>query len=189
MKKLFVFIFVLCLVFCMAFSVSAAEFKAGTYKWNESFTNLTGNLGGSNSRDGDFEFYSPDGQLKTGVRIRFEQADGAVTALWYFTDDTSYEVAWTSSDGWTAEEYRYIQLSEPWTSDSQIAEWMALNSVRITGSLEDIFGGSGDLVTVAISWADQFVDFIVGHSLVLLYAVVPLVGLGIGLFVRSKKVN
>ena len=42
----------------------------------------------------------------------------------------------------------------------------------------------GSIVTSAITWMTSFATFVTGNPLVLVFVLIPLVGLGIGLFRR-----
>ena len=42
----------------------------------------------------------------------------------------------------------------------------------------------GSIVTSAISWMSSFASFVTANPLVMLFVLIPLVGLGIGLFRR-----
>lgn len=56
-------------------------------------------------------------------------------------------------------------------------------------TMEVILSTATSLVTSGITWAGQFVTFITENPLVLVYALLPLVGLGVGLLTRNMRVN
>lgn len=47
----------------------------------------------------------------------------------------------------------------------------------------------GSIVTAVISMAGDVVDYIVAEPLALLYVLIPLVGIGVGMFKRLINVN
>ncbi len=190
----------ICLVLCLAlglvcsfgFSASAADYRGGTYRLAETPGPWPGSLTGSNGRDISFRFVDSDGSIRSAIFIQFDaDANGSLTSIKYRLESrpTDALTVWTLSDGWVDDNYRYIEVAGSFVLDGDYALWFSSNSVRITGTLEDIFGNGDSLVTTAITWADLFVGFISSQPLVLLYALIPLVGLGVGLLVRSKRVN
>ncbi len=56
-------------------------------------------------------------------------------------------------------------------------------------TMESLLSTATALVTSGITWAGQFVTFITENPLVLVYALLPLVGLGVGLLTRNMRVN
>ena len=55
-----------------------------------------------------------------------------------------------------------------------------MESVTIASILTSI----GAVVTQAVSWAGDIVDFVVANPLVMVFVAIPLVGLGIGMVKR-----
>lgn len=53
-----------------------------------------------------------------------------------------------------------------------------------TITISTILGNVTSVVTSAVSWMGSFATFVVDNPLVLLFVLIPLVGLGIGLFRR-----
>lgn len=51
-------------------------------------------------------------------------------------------------------------------------------------TLASILTDVGSVVTSALSWAGDVVDFIVANPIVMIFVIVPLVGLGIGMVRR-----
>lgn len=56
-------------------------------------------------------------------------------------------------------------------------------------SFSAIVADVGSIVTGGISWIGSFVAAITSHPLLLLMAIIPLVGLGVGLLKRLFSVN
>mgnify|MGYP003297454706 CR=1 FL=1 len=52
-----------------------------------------------------------------------------------------------------------------------------------------LVGNAGDIVTAALGWVSSTVSTVVSNPLILLFVVLPLVGLGIGLFRRLINVQ
>lgn len=50
----------------------------------------------------------------------------------------------------------------------------------------DIISSSGDVFSTAIGWVGTVASTIVNNPIILVFALIPLVGLGIGLFKRIK---
>ena len=63
----------------------------------------------------------------------------------------------------------------------------ALEGGATTITLSSILTDVGSIVTNAISWLGDFATFIVGSPLLMLFCLVPLVGLGIGLLKRMMS--
>lgn len=55
--------------------------------------------------------------------------------------------------------------------------------------MSTILTNVGSIVTAAVGWVGQFVDMITGNDLLLMFALVPIVGLGVGLLKRLFSVN
>lgn len=55
--------------------------------------------------------------------------------------------------------------------------------------MASIISSVTSVVTAAVGWVGQFVDMITGNDLLLLFAIVPIVGLGVGLLKRLFSVN
>lgn len=55
--------------------------------------------------------------------------------------------------------------------------------------MADIISAVSSIVTASISWVTSFVNLITSTPLLLLYAIIPLVGLGVGLLKRLFSVN
>ena len=51
-------------------------------------------------------------------------------------------------------------------------------------TISTILGNVTSIVTSAIDWMGDFATFVTGNPLVLVFVLIPLVGLGIGLFRR-----
>lgn len=51
-------------------------------------------------------------------------------------------------------------------------------------TISTILGNVTSIVTSAIDWMSDFATFVTGNPLVLMFVLIPLVGLGIGLFRR-----
>ena len=51
-------------------------------------------------------------------------------------------------------------------------------------TVSTILGYVTSIVTSAVSWMGSFATFVTGNPLVLVFVLIPLVGLGIGLFRR-----
>lgn len=58
-------------------------------------------------------------------------------------------------------------------------------TVTITTILESV----GDVFTASIDWVGAVAETVVGEPILLLFAVIPLVGLGVGMFKRLINVN
>lgn len=56
-------------------------------------------------------------------------------------------------------------------------------------TLSTILSDVGSMFSSAISWAGDVADTIVSNPIMLVFCVVPLVGLGIGIFKRLIRVN
>lgn len=56
-------------------------------------------------------------------------------------------------------------------------------------TLSTILSDVGSFFSSAISWAGDVADTIVSNPIMLVFCVVPLVGLGIGIFKRLIRVN
>lgn len=54
----------------------------------------------------------------------------------------------------------------------------------VVGSMEAILSSAGDMVTEALSWIGEVVTTITGNPLLLMFTVLPLIGLGVGLVRR-----
>lgn len=54
----------------------------------------------------------------------------------------------------------------------------------MTTSMSAILADISSIVTSSVSWMGQFIDFVTSNSLVLLFVLVPVVGLGVGLLRR-----
>lgn len=55
--------------------------------------------------------------------------------------------------------------------------------------MDAILSSVGQVFTQAIAWVGTVADTIVGEPLLLCFAVIPLVGLGVGMFKRLISVN
>lgn len=55
--------------------------------------------------------------------------------------------------------------------------------------MSTILTNVGSIVTASVGWVGQFVDMITGNDLLLMFALVPIVGLGVGLLKRLFSVN
>lgn len=53
-----------------------------------------------------------------------------------------------------------------------------------TVTLSSILTDVGSIVTNALGWAGDVVDFIVANPIVMIFVIIPLVGLGIGMVKR-----
>lgn len=56
-------------------------------------------------------------------------------------------------------------------------------------TVSSLVGNAGDIVTAALGWVSSTVTTVVGNPLILLFVILPLVGLGIGLFRRLINVQ
>lgn len=56
-------------------------------------------------------------------------------------------------------------------------------------TLADILTSVGSIVTSGISWVGSVATTVTSNPLMLMYAIVPMVGLGIGLFSRMLSVR
>jgi len=56
-------------------------------------------------------------------------------------------------------------------------------------TIATVLTGVGNIVTSGIEWVGDYASAIVGNPLLLLFASLPLVGLGIGLIKRLVRVN
>lgn len=56
-------------------------------------------------------------------------------------------------------------------------------------TIANILAPVGDIFTAAIGWVGDVAETIVSTPLLLCFAVIPLVGLGVGLFKRLISVN
>lgn len=56
-------------------------------------------------------------------------------------------------------------------------------------TIATVLTGVGNIVTSGIEWVGDYASAIVGNPLLLLFASLPLVGLGIGLIKRLIRVN
>lgn len=56
-------------------------------------------------------------------------------------------------------------------------------------TIATVLTGVGNIVTSGIEWIGDYASAIVGNPLLLLFASLPLVGLGIGLIKRLIRVN
>ncbi len=63
---------------------------------------------------------------------------------------------------------------------------MFLTSTATVGSL---VGNAGEIVTAGLGWVGNVVSTVTGSPLILLFVILPLVGLGIGLFRRLINVQ
>lgn len=53
-----------------------------------------------------------------------------------------------------------------------------------TSTLATILSDVSSIVTSALSWASSVVTFIIGNPIVMIFVLIPLVGLGIGMVKR-----
>lgn len=58
-----------------------------------------------------------------------------------------------------------------------------------TTTVATIVGNAGDIVTKGLSWVTQVVGLVTSNPLLLMFVILPLVGLGIGLFRRLINVQ
>lgn len=56
-------------------------------------------------------------------------------------------------------------------------------------TISSLIGSAGDIVTGALGWVGNVVNTVTGNPLLLLFIILPLVGLGIGLFRRIINVQ
>lgn len=56
-------------------------------------------------------------------------------------------------------------------------------------TVSSILGNVGDIFTSAIEWVGDVAATVVGNPILMVFAVLPLVGLGVGLFKRLLSVN
>ena len=56
-------------------------------------------------------------------------------------------------------------------------------------SVGTLVGNAGDIVTTGLSWVGNVVTTVTSNPLILLFVILPLVGLGIGLFRRLINVQ
>lgn len=54
----------------------------------------------------------------------------------------------------------------------------------VVGSMDAILASAGSMVTEALSWVGEVVTTITGNPLLLMFVVLPLIGLGVGLVKR-----
>lgn len=59
----------------------------------------------------------------------------------------------------------------------------------MTASFSAIVADVGSIVTSSISWISSFVSALTSHPLLFLVALIPVVGLGVGLLKRLFSVN
>lgn len=52
-----------------------------------------------------------------------------------------------------------------------------------------LVGNAGDIVTAALGWVGSTVSTVTSNPLILLFVILPLVGLGVGLFRRLINVQ
>lgn len=57
----------------------------------------------------------------------------------------------------------------------------------VAGSMEAILTSAGALVTKALAWVTEVVTTITGSPLLLMFVVLPLIGLGVGLVRRILR--
>ena len=55
--------------------------------------------------------------------------------------------------------------------------------------MASIITSIGDVFTAAIGWVGEVAEAVSGEPILLMFAVIPLVGLGVGLFKRLLNVN
>ncbi len=55
--------------------------------------------------------------------------------------------------------------------------------------MADLLSSAGSIVTEALSWVTEVVGTVTGNPLLTLFCILPLVGLGIGLFRRLINVQ
>lgn len=55
--------------------------------------------------------------------------------------------------------------------------------------MDAILSSVGQIFTQAVTWVSSVADVIVEEPILLLFAVIPLVGLGVGMFKRLINVN
>ena len=58
-----------------------------------------------------------------------------------------------------------------------------------TVTIASLIGNVGDVFTAAIGWVGDVAGTITGTPLLLIFTIIPLVGLGVGLFKRLLAVN
>lgn len=56
-------------------------------------------------------------------------------------------------------------------------------------TISSIMGNAGEIVTAGLGWIGDVVSTVTGNPLILLFVILPLVGLGIGLFRRLINVQ
>lgn len=56
-------------------------------------------------------------------------------------------------------------------------------------TVSSLVGNAGDIVIAALGWVSSTVTTVVSNPLILLFVILPLVGLGIGLFRRLINVQ
>ena len=58
-----------------------------------------------------------------------------------------------------------------------------------TVTISTILSNVGDIFTSAIDWVGDVASTVTGNPILLVFAIIPLVGLGVGLFKRLLSVN
>lgn len=56
-------------------------------------------------------------------------------------------------------------------------------------TIASLIGNVGDIFEAAVGWVGDVATTITGNPLLLIFAIIPLVGLGVGLFKRLLSVN
>lgn len=106
--------------------------------------------------------------------------------------------AYDASNGWVKDDYKIIDFgSEPISVSADFYNYLSTNAVWLDAPppppepspFDDILGGIGALFTAAIGWVGTVATIVADNPLILLAVLIPLVGLGIGFFVRIKNVS
>lgn len=64
-----------------------------------------------------------------------------------------------------------------------------MNAEQMTAAIGEIMGTVGDVFGAAVDMVETVATTVAGTPMLLLFAVVPLVGIGVGLFRRLLNVN
>ena len=193
--RLFIIAACVTLIVCMmALPASAAENEytlSGRWEWNDTLSPYPGNSNTGNMHKFNVAFTS-GGTSYTYLGL----GDSDEPQLGYGT--ASYNVGrptpWTLSDGWSDMSYKIIDFGDGVSVGAELYTYMTNNAVWLDAPpppspIQLLMTDVGALVAAVLGFVATVATTVVGNPILLLFAVLSLVGIGVGLFVRMKNVS
>lgn len=192
--RFFVIASCLTLLVCMlavpAFAAENEYTVTGRWQFNDELTPCTGGNFGILDYNKQLVTFTTNGETFVNMTLYRPDAD-ALLSYSKYTNLTG-NVVCSDSNTWSNEAYKTVDFGrEPQVVSEWYYEWLEANATWLDkpSAIQLLMNDIGALFTAAIGFVGVVATTVTGNPILLLFALLSLVGLGIGLFVRMKNIG